>query len=117
MQFSAFTPYGNSYRLDLTTSTANAQITLQPGQSPQQVWIINTGANAAFVELSWGSAAAAVAPTVGTPANGAPIPAANNFPVVLTIPGQLPGTPATLFLSGITAASTTTIYFMVGDGH
>lgn len=112
---SAFVPYTNTYALALTTSSANVQIVLPPGQVPQTIRIVNNGA--VGVQVIWGYSAAAptaVAATVGTPTAGEVVNGPSER--VFTI-GGTPSPSQSFWLAGVTLSGSATIYFSLGDGR
>jgi len=112
---SGFTPYGNGYRLDLTTTSASVQVNLQTGQTPQNLRVLNTGAVAVHIVWSYGaSAPTAVAPTVGTTQPGVTIGA--GVEKVFCVGGS-PATGPNLYVAGVTVSGSATIYFQFGDGR
>lgn len=102
-----FFPVGTGIALSCSNSSSSIQLpTLTTNSPATDIMIINNGAVSAFI--AFGAAApTAVIPT-GTAANGICIPAG----VVMVFANSVPN----VFVAGITASSTTTLYFYQGYG-
>jgi hypothetical protein len=106
-RISNFFPTGTGIALSCSSSSSSIQLpTLPVGSSATDIMIVNNGANAAFIAFGQ-TAPTAVVPT-STAANGICIP-----PGVVMV---LSNSPLNTYVAGITASSTTTLYFYQGYG-
>lgn len=106
----------NTYALSVTATSSNFTVTFPAGLTPTTMSVENTGSNPVFITWGWGSSpVAAVAPTVGTPANGFPIqqqPAGRSISIGGPTLGQ-----TTFWVSAIAlVAGPAVVYFTFGEG-
>ena len=106
----AFQPMGNTVTLSVTGTSSNAAVT---ANSPvNQLMIVNTGANAAYISVGLLSNIAATLPTVGTPQPGFMV-GAGATKVIST--NQASPT-ATIYVAGIATGGTNAVYITPGEG-
>jgi hypothetical protein len=106
----AFQPMGNTVALSVTSTSSNAAVS---SNSPvNQLMIVNTGANAAYILVSTSASPTAVAPTVGTSQPGFMV-GAGATKVIST--NQASPT-ATIYVAGIASGGTNLVYVTPGEG-
>ena len=106
----AFQPMGNTVALSVTGTSSNASIT---ASSPvNQLMIVNTGANAAYIVITTTASPTATLPTVGTSQPGFMV-GAGATKVIST--NQASPT-ATIYAAGIASGGTNVVYITPGEG-
>lgn len=106
-RISNFFPVGTGIALSCSSSSSNIQLPALPaGSSATDIMIVNNGSVAAFIAFG-PTAPTAIIPT-GTVANGICIP-----PGVVMV---FSNSPANIFVAGITASGSTSLYFYQGYG-
>jgi len=108
----AFQPMGKTYRLNLTTTSA--QVAVNADSPCNQVRIHNGTAGEIFIRFSATTGQAAVIPVSGTPDYG--IVVHNNATQVFSVPQAAISAQATLYVSGIVASGTGIVYITPGEG-
>lgn len=105
----AFQPMGSSTLLSATTTTSTVSVT---ASSPSnQLMISNTGNVAVFVNISANSSVTAVLPTAGTPQPGVSIPSG-----AIKVISNLQISNTTVYVAGITATGSASVYLVAGEG-
>ena len=105
----AFQPMGKTVLLSCTTTTSNATVT---ADSPvNQVYIVNTSGNAAFVNVSTAANLTSAVANATTSQYGLCIPA-NAFKVLSTQQYWS----ANVYVAGITSTGTASLYITPGEG-
>ena len=108
----AFQPMGQTYRLNLTTTSAEVAVN---ADSPcNQIRVHNGTAGEVFVRFSATTGQAAAIPASGTPAYGMILH--NNSTAVFTVPQAAISAQSTLYVSGIVASGTGIVYITPGEG-
>ena len=106
----AFQPMGNTVVLSVTGSSSNA--TVSASSPVNQLMIVNTGANAAFVVVSSTVNPTATLPTVGTSQPGFMV-AAGQSKVVSTLQSS---STANVYVASIASGGTNLVYVTPGEG-
>ena len=105
----AFQPMGKTVLLSCTTSSSNAVVT---ADSPvNQVYIVNTSGNAAFINVSSAANVAAAIANATTAQYGMCIPA-NGTRVISTVQSWS----SNVYIAGITSTGTASLYVTPGEG-
>ena len=108
----AFQPMGKTYRLNLTTSSA--ELAINAYTPCNQVRVHNGTAAEVAVRFSQTSGAAAVFPVSGTPSDSVVIH--SNQTQVFTVPQASVTAQSTLYVSGIVGSGSGYIYITPGEG-
>jgi hypothetical protein len=108
----AFQQMGKTYRLNLTTSSA--EVAVNAYTPCNQVRVHNGTAGEVAVRFSATSGNAAAFPVSGTPADSVVIH--NNDTQVFTVPQASISAQATLYVSGLVGSGTGYVYITPGEG-